>query len=325
MGIFDGQDRSQRFIREVMNVGNWAKTRKLKHSVWVALPNVRTSFKNKLTMEVERTTPERPFVVSGLLGSIETIQESDLYNSYTFLNNRRITPLFLDSKQVNGKIDWFQVDTIADNQVYWAFLVDPSRYGDLVKDFYLGAAFCNRVINEKGVKHGFGDVLICRDANGIPDFQSIYVENGLNFVAVYDLKNMPDKLKNLQSMLGVDQCRVSSKPSYRVISQVDTHIDQQMNSYKEFKSDLDNFLKDLNQNYYHVQCEQDGFSAIQTVIETISGKVVGFSILFDGEQKGHAKIKMFVAKRGMNYTKKIETDGYFQSKRFINYLRKLIS
>lgn len=53
----------------------------------------------------------------------------------------------------------------------------------------------------------------------------MYVENGLNFVAVYDLKNMPDKLKNLQSMLGVDQCRVSSKPSYRVISQVDTHID----------------------------------------------------------------------------------------------------
>lgn len=322
MGTFGGGQKNQRFIHKIINPSNWVKTKKLNQQVWVALPDVGTVFRDNLNMENKVTTPRNPFVVYGILGEIQIIQEKELCDNFRYLNNRVITSKSLDNKQVNGKIDWFQVESVSDN-TYWALIVSPRKYGANTIGMKIGLGGQERIVNRAGIPHGCGDVLICNDFNGTPNLQTLRIENGLKFLVAYDLSNIGKEIREKCIERNLSRHRVVNNPRYKFIRSVDRHIEDSASMYKEFESKFKQLVDQLGNTYYRVEYETDGYSSLTAVIESITGKAIGFSIQFDGIDKTHAKLKLFESQQG-NISNTFNVDGAVQIDKFIQHLEQKI-
>jgi len=70
------------------------------------------------------------------------------------------------------------------NTYVWALRID-NKYKDLIVSEEKGII---TIANQEGIDHGLGDVLICKNVNGKPDFDNIEVVNGLEFDSRFKMK-----------------------------------------------------------------------------------------------------------------------------------------
>ena len=323
MGFFDNQQKNQRFIQEVMNMQNWVKTRKLKTNVWAALPNIGTKFKDGITNEIKATTSEKPLVINGLLGDIQIISEEELYKDYTFSNGRPITPYQLDNREINGKIEWFQVETKKDDKIYWAFLVSVGKYGESVKDLNLGSNMHGRIVNRSGVKHAFGDILICEDIQGIVNLNTLNIINGQLFLRMYDTENMQESVKSYVKQNRLDLNRYADKPQHKVIEQIDIKLKRKKIILDELQQAIEEYYKQLDKQLYLINYETNHFDRAKIVIQSTKGYTLGFIITVQSGQYNMDEIQ-YVKMFNKEILNKAQSKGTLNIKEFIGFIDKEI-
>lgn len=276
-----------RFCEDIHNPNLWKKTKMKKAEFWVQLPDLQTILVNEYkVLEVpmncrvedgyvitiktdpkhanaytrEMTYPLEPFAISGTQGEQWKISEQQLTEQYRLVNNKPITRELLNSLTVNGKIEWFPIENIVDELVYWAFHVQIAKYGrNIALNAILNGEMKSVVLNDSRTQHGYGDFIVLKQ---LPDGQSVFeVINGVVFPRLYSMKHFIN-LTQPETFIS------TPKPKNKVIGQYDIAFRRRA----ETLTRLDEGLKKLYEQYlgrgYDIRYEgpnsetSDGFGTI---------------------------------------------------------------
>ena len=161
----------------------WKKTKKKKYTIHWYVPNLGTEVYNKFEDAHYKTDVNKPIVLVGTQGEKWVIDLNRFLNTYTVSGD----PAALVEKLLNGTLTRadskrvFSADAKPDGPIYWAFRL-PKKYMTQVATSWGDVLIANR----PGIGHGIGDMILCADAGGTPNFNDMWVVNGLIFEATYN-------------------------------------------------------------------------------------------------------------------------------------------
>lgn len=185
-------NNSANIVDDIRNQKNWKRTHKKNYEVYVCMPPIGTKVHNFLEGTDYVTTKEKRFVISGTRGEQWVIDAAKLAKTYQTLDGQPLNTKTLNIK--NGIMPWVKVKTRPDASIVWACFL-PKKYRSFpVKTSWGDVLMANR----PEVRHGYGDFLVCADANGRPNFSDMWVVNGEVFPTTYDLRSFPNMFSDEQ-------------------------------------------------------------------------------------------------------------------------------
>lgn len=169
----------------ISNLGNWKRTSRKVHELWVCMPKESRIITNRLTGRSQRTTIDECFVLSGVRGELRAISYLELSRNYTFEDGKKITSDSIKNRTVNGVMDWQKVRAMAGGVYKYALLLPVGVYRDFSITLADGSV---TVANVSGIDHCEGDYLVCKEKNGAPDINHVELINGTVFPATFNLR-----------------------------------------------------------------------------------------------------------------------------------------
>lgn len=187
-------------VNDLMDASKWKMTEKKSYEVYVCRPVLGTAVTNKLEGASYTTDKNKQFVMSGTLGEQWVIDAKKLASTYTLADGREINAEVLKGKKVNkeGEIDWLRLKTKRNSgQKNWAIMLPASVKNYSVKTSWGDTLLANRA----GIAHGLGDFLVCADAGGKPNFNDMWVVNGIVFPTTYDMRPFPGVMAEVEKRM----------------------------------------------------------------------------------------------------------------------------
>lgn len=182
----------------IYDMSKYHRTHKKQFVIEASIPPVGTGVHNRFEMSSYVTSDEYRVVMTGVLGEQWVTFIDKLVNSYTFADGSPITREILNSKIVYGKRAGIHHKCILPFRikhkvgiVRWAMHV-PVRHKIQVQT----AGGTVLTANDPSIPHGYGDYIICADLNGLPNFNDMWVVNGLVFQTTYDMRAFSNLIDN---------------------------------------------------------------------------------------------------------------------------------
>lgn len=184
----NGINTNMEMERIASNPKNWKRTHKKSYEVYVCCPLAGVECSNIFEGSRYITDNKKKFIISGTAGENWVIDEHKLASTYTFADGTPITLHTLATKcNKDGQMEWQKLRTITDNNTNWALLV-PKQ----VQNFPVETSWGDMLLaNRPGIRHGYGDFLVCADNDGRPNPYDVWVVNGEIFPRTYDLHSFP--------------------------------------------------------------------------------------------------------------------------------------
>lgn len=158
---------------------NYRRYTKVAHYVTISFRHSLKEYIDRHTGKAISPTASYPFIVSNRLGEMYCIDWPSLVKWYRFSDGTPFTKEEIQSViQMQG--ERMCVHGIAlPGIVRWGLRVSSDReFGILCGSDY-------KVVNQQGINHGYGDVILCKDNGGRPDLREKQIVNGLVFDALY--------------------------------------------------------------------------------------------------------------------------------------------
>ena len=230
-----GGATADNFMQFASDPRNWKMTRKKDYKVWGCLPGPYLKGYNVLENENWMTTGDKAMVLSGTLGEVWPVDIKKAAKTYTFdSTGEPITPQTLAARQtrrtmintstledVKGIMEWQQLRTRSDGVVLWALHVPLSVRELPVHTSWGDTLYANSAHAANKVGHGQGDFLICADGGGMPNFNDMWVLNGVVFPKTYDLRAFPGMFSGNQSASEAPKPNMQYGPN---ISPLETYL-----------------------------------------------------------------------------------------------------
>ena len=181
-------------IEKFKKMGSWNKVKKRSYSIWVCRPLPGTTVYNFLEDSIQITDSKNCFVLCGTLGEKWVVNEDTLFSTYMLPTGEKIDnkALFGYYSYLEGQhdtilpiIDWLRICTLrgeSSPKIYHALCLP-----EYIEDYPVKTSEGTILIaNRKNIDHGNGDYIVCPDDNGQPDFNNVWVVNGLVFCKTYE-------------------------------------------------------------------------------------------------------------------------------------------
>lgn len=157
------------------DTSGWKKCEKVEYDIHVYVPKIGTKVHNSLEDSNYITDEKKPYVLIGTAGEEWTVQAKKLLTAYKF-NNKPITKKILEDILSDGKKH--KITAIAGAETFFAKhtkekISVKTSWGETLK------------ANREGIEHGNGDYLICTSKDDKPNFDDMWVINGLIFKKTY--------------------------------------------------------------------------------------------------------------------------------------------
>ena len=162
---------------------NWFPTYKKDYCIQAKMVSDQTDIYNYLEDTHYNVNVDSDVVLKGTLGEEWVNTLTNVAATYTKLDGSEIT---LNDFSIRDK--YIGIKSISKKACYAHFI--PFKYK--IEVHIEGGAILHA--NREGIVHGQGDYLVCSaDKNGKPDLTNIWVVNGVQFEANYDLSRANDK------------------------------------------------------------------------------------------------------------------------------------
>ena len=147
------------------------------HKVKVRKPEEGTICTNELEASFYRTTKHKPYILTGAFGAEWVTDFDKLTKTYEHEDGSKITK---ESLQNLGE-DAITIISKEDSPIVFAALLREDKVNVPVTTVWDDILYANR----DGIEHDDGDYIICNNKCGEPDFNDMWVVNGVVFSDTY--------------------------------------------------------------------------------------------------------------------------------------------
>lgn len=154
---------------------DWKPCTKIEYDIQVYIPKYGTKVHNFLEDSYYETNEKKPVVLVGTVGEEWTVNTKKLMTAYTY-NGKPITEDVIKNELSDGSKHTIRAIAGAE-KMFAAQTTEQvevnTSWGETLK------------ANRNGIKHGDGDYLVCSNDNGKPNFNDVWIVNGLIFLKTY--------------------------------------------------------------------------------------------------------------------------------------------
>lgn len=168
---------------KILDAKYYKKTKTKTYEVYVCKPKDGTEVVANESQRIIKTTAKEPFIIKEPSGRYRVTSEKEIANKYKFMRNKEITHEDIVHRcSKEGTMMWKHMQS--------------NKFGEEV--FYINVpvnvrftvTVCGRqlVVNSMYCEHGNGDYVVCDSVLDKPDFSTIRVVNGLDFIHTHSIK-----------------------------------------------------------------------------------------------------------------------------------------